>query len=68
MENDFVLMQSLYRLSDFPVLAAIARERTKATKLDGRACKMLYSDAQHLIDLSTVSESELDFMRRLGVC
>lgn len=68
MADNFVLMQSLYRLSDFPVLAAIARERTKATKLDGRACKMLYSDALQLIDLSTVPESELAFMRRLGVC
>lgn len=66
--DDFVLLQSLYRLSDFPVLAGIARERTKATKLDGRACKMLYLDALPRIDLSTVADSELDFMRRLRVC
>jgi len=61
-------MQSLYRLSDFPVLAGIARESTGATRLDGRACKALYLDALPLIDLATVSENELDFMRRLGVC
>jgi len=68
MQDDFVPMQSLYRLSDFPVLAGIAREHTKATKLDGRACKALYLDALPSIDLATVPASELDLMRRLGVC
>lgn len=66
--GDIVLLQSLYRLSDYPVLAAIAHEQSKATKLDGRTCKMLYLEALPSIDLSTVSESELGFMHRLGVC
>jgi len=68
MEDDFVLLQSLYCLSDYTVLAGIAREQSKATKLDGRACKMLYLEALPRIDLSTVPGSELAFMRRLGVC
>jgi hypothetical protein len=60
-------MHALYRLADYPVLAALARERTKATKLDGRACRHLYEAALPRIDWSAVSASELAFMRSLGI-
>lgn len=34
-----------FKLSDYPVLARIAAGRTKATRLDDRACRWLYTQA-----------------------
>lgn len=68
MEDNFVSMHGSVLLSEYPVLAGLARERTTATRLDGRACKALYLDALPSIDLATVPEVELGLMRRLGVC
>ena len=61
------MMHSLYALADLPLLAALARERTKATKLDGRACLAIYASSISNIDGSTVYAHELAFMRALGV-
>jgi len=61
------VMHALYRLADYPVLAALAAERTKASRLDGRACRAIYDSALHDIDWQAVSVHERDLMRRLGV-
>ena len=62
-----ILMNRLHNLSDYPVLAGLARVRTKASRFDGRACKMLYEQALQTIDLAAMSPEELMLMRRLGV-
>ncbi len=65
--NDPAVLHALYRLADYPALAALARERTTATKLDGRACQMIYSEALSRIDWQAVSANELDFMCSMGI-
>ncbi|MDD5470497.1 MAG: hypothetical protein PHP05_01095 [Sideroxydans sp.] len=65
--NDPAVLHALYRLADYPVLAALAQERTTATKLDGRACRLIYSEALPRIDWQAVSASELAFLRSLGI-
>ncbi|MCL2658814.1 MAG: hypothetical protein FWD62_15670 [Betaproteobacteria bacterium] len=62
-----VIMHSLYRLAEYPVLAALAHKVTEATKLDGRACQYLYEAALPGIDWPSVSARELAFMRSLGI-
>jgi len=65
--TDYAVMQALYRLADYPVLAALASTRTAATRLDGRACLHLYKEALGAIDWPTVSDAERNLMRRLGL-
>lgn len=57
---------ALHRLTDYPVLAALAREGTEATKLDGRTCHYLYTEAAATMDVSLIPAQELAFMRTLG--
>lgn len=61
------VMHALYPLAEFPVLAALASPHTTATKLDGRACLHLYKSALGDIDWLTLSSSEREFMRLLGL-
>ncbi len=65
--TDTAVMHTLYSLAEFPVLAALASARTTATKLDGRACLHLYKSALGDIDWLTLSSSEREFMRLLGL-
>ncbi|MCQ9730195.1 hypothetical protein LM497_30095 [Pseudomonas aeruginosa] len=65
--TDPAVMHALYRLADFPVLASLAQGRTEATKLDGRACCHLYTDAVATLDAAHLPAHELAFMRALGV-
>lgn len=58
---------ALYLLADYPILAALARERTCATRLDGRACHHLYEQALDRIDWRDVTEHEQSLMRQLGI-
>ncbi len=67
MSNDPAVMHALYPLADYPVLASLAQGRTKASKLDGRACRYIYEAALPRIDWQAVSASELAFMRALGI-
>lgn len=64
--NEPSVMHALYRLADYPVLASLARGRTEATKLDGRACEHIYTDAAATMDVSFIPPHELAFMRSLG--
>ena len=66
--SDPNVWHALHRLTDYPVLAELARSSgTEATKLDGRACLHLYQEGLGDIDWLTVSVAEKDFMRRLGL-
>lgn len=65
--NDPAAWHALHPLADYPVLDALAREGTEATKLDGRACRYIYEAALPRIDWQAVSASERAFMRSLGV-
>jgi len=64
--TDAAVIHALYTLADYPVLAALAAERTQASRLDGRACRAIYDAALPGI-WQTVSDHEQEFMRRLGV-
>lgn len=59
--------RNLYRLADYPMLSALAGEPTLATRLDGRACRYLYSTALETIDLPILSAHEIALMRVLGI-
>ena len=64
--NDPAVWHALHRLADYPVLDALAREGTKAIKLDGRACHHLYTVAATTMDVTLIPPHELAFMRSLG--
>lgn len=61
-----VIWHTLHLLADYPVLDFLAKERTKAKRLDGRACAAIYEAAISRIDWQTVSVNERAFMRSLG--
>jgi len=65
--NDPATMHPLYRLADYPVLASLAQGGTKASKLDGRACRYIYEAALPRIDWQAMSTSERAFMHSLGI-
>lgn len=65
--TDPAVMHALYRLADYPVLASLAQGGTKASKLDGRACRYIYEAALPRIDWQAVSASERAFMHSLGI-
>lgn len=65
--TDPAIMHGLYRLADYPVLAALAAPHTQAIRLDGRACQYLYAQALDTMDASWLPAQELAFMRMLGV-
>ena len=67
MKSNIVVLHAIYRLADYPVLAALARNRTTATRLDGRACQSIYEAVSTRIDWNAVSASELAFMHSLGI-
>lgn len=50
-----------------PVLAALAARVTTATRLDGRACAHIYTQAMADIDPANIGPEEQAFMQRLGV-
>lgn len=64
--TDAAMMQALYPLADYPVLAALAAERTQASRLDGRACRAIYDAALPGV-WQNVSDHEREFMRQIGV-
>lgn len=55
----------LYLLADFPQLCGFARQHSKATRLDGRACAWIYSVHRAEIDWDALTPAEktlLDLM------
>jgi hypothetical protein len=65
--TDPATLHAVYALADYPVLAALAAERTQATSLDGRACRAMYEDARSRIDWQAMPPNEREFAQRLGV-
>lgn len=67
MSDTEVVLNSLHTLDDYPLLASIACQITKATKLDGRACRHIYmTAAPHNVTWNEVSPREQQFMIVLG--
>lgn len=58
---------ALYRLAEFPVLAELAKERTLANKLDGRACRYIYESGLEQIDPAQILEHEMELIQTLRV-
>lgn len=48
----------LYLLADFPQLQGFARQHSKATRLDGRACAWIYSEHRTEIDWDALTHEE----------
>jgi len=65
--TDPATLHAVYALADYPVLAALAAERTQATRLDGRACRAIYEDVRSRIDWQAMPPNEREFAQRLGV-
>lgn len=66
MNTDAAVMNALYTLADYPMLAELAAKRTQAGRLDGRACHAIYVEAMPGV-WQAVSDHEREFMRRLGL-
>ena len=45
---------SMIRLADYPLLEQLAKARTKATRLDARACRYVYERGLPEIDLANI--------------
>lgn len=65
--NNTVVLNSLHIVDDYPHLASVARQITKATRLDGRACRHIYMTALHTFNWNDVSPREQELMAVLGV-
>lgn len=61
------VLQALHRLVDYPLLASLAKARTTASRLDGRACLHLYTEGLKGGWPEGVSAVERAFMESLGV-
>lgn len=59
--------RQLFNVADYPVLSGLADKRTSAMRLDGRACRYLYSTALETIDPTLLSAHEIALMQRLGI-
>lgn len=55
------------RLADYPILAELARRRTKAVRLDRRACRYIYETGLSEIDPARIGEAERRLIEELGV-
>lgn len=60
-------MQVRYAPADYPILASLAKNRTEATKLDGRTRRYIYEAALPRINWQAASVIERAFMRSLGI-
>ena len=65
--DNTVVLNSLYIVDDYTHLASVARQITKATRLDGRACRHIYMTALHTFNWNDVSPREQELMTALGV-
>jgi hypothetical protein len=57
----------LHLLSEYPLLKSLARQHTKATRLDGRAIAAIYKAHLVGIDERALQHHERGLMRALGI-
>lgn len=57
----------MIRLADYPILAQLAKRHTAATRLDERACRMIYERGLPEIDLDTIQTDERELIEALGL-
>lgn len=58
---------TMIRLADYPILEQLAKRQTVATRLDDRACKMIYERGLLEIDVANVGPKERDLIEALGL-
>jgi hypothetical protein len=66
-EDTHLVMKKMHFIAEYPILSDLAKKRTTATHLDGRCCFFLYQDVLSNIELKSVTDRELAFMRSLGL-
>jgi hypothetical protein len=57
----------MIRLADYPILEQLAERHTAATRLDDRACRMIYERGLPEIDLANVGQEERELIAELGL-
>lgn len=57
----------MIRLSDYPILEQLAKRRTTATRLDYRACKMIYERGLPEVDMANIQPAERELIESLGL-
>lgn len=57
----------MIRLSDYPILEQLAKRRTTATRLDDRACKMIYERGLPEVDMANIQPAERELIESLGL-
>lgn len=58
---------TMIRLADYPILEQLAKRHTTATRLDDRACKMIYERGLPEIDVSCIQPEERELIESLGL-
>lgn len=57
----------MIRLADYPILEQLAKRHTTATRLDDRACKMIYERGLLEIDVANVGPKERELIESIGL-
>ncbi len=58
---------TMIRLADYPILEQLAKHRTKATRLDSRACRDVYERGLPEIDMANIQPAERELIESLGL-
>lgn len=59
--------QALHLLAEYPILCGLARQHTRATKLDGRTIAWIYRTHKSAIDEQALLENERQLMLELSI-
>ena len=57
----------MIRLADYPILEQLAKRHSAATRLDERACRMIYERGLPDIDLAGLRPDERELIEALGL-
>lgn len=58
---------AMVRLSDYPILEELGQRRTKAKRLDRRACRYIYQTGLSEIDPARIGAAERQLITELGI-
>lgn len=58
---------TMIRLADYPILELLAKHRTKANRLDARACRDIYERGLPTIHLANIQPEERELIESLGL-
>lgn len=57
----------MIRLAEYPILEQLAKRHTAATRLDERACRMIYERGLPEVDLAAIQPEERELIESLGL-